>query len=236
MTVSTILNFARAQCQTDANGLSDANGLIFLNEALQDFHRRLVTAGVDASQLQEAYRDGTANVGTYLYPTDMLFLKTIEVNYSDTTQQNYKQAQQVDISNLPNNQSFSSLRVNANASTPMFDDHGDWFEIFPTPTSANNLSQLIRIFYYLKPTEYASTSDTVAYPENLDTTILGWRVAGSYLYSLGAVIGSSRSARLQGDMFYQKYEERVKNYIATLSRGSQQPIQATPVQIDGFQF
>lgn len=235
MTLTNVLNYARAQAQTDSNGLTDANGIIFANEALEDFHRKLVKAGVDASQLQESYQTGTVNVGSYLYPTNTLFLKAIELNYSDTNASNYQTAQQVDVSNLPGG-SFSWLRGNASASSPQFDDRGDWFEIFPTPTSAHNLTQLMRIFYYLKPTEYAATSDTVAYPESLDAAILGWRIAANYMYSLGAVIGSSRSAHMQGDVFYAKYEERVKDYIATLSRGSQQPIQATTIQIDGFQF
>lgn len=236
MILSTILNFARAVAQTDSNGLTDASGIIFANEALQDFHRKLVTKGVDASQLQESYRDGTASTGTYLWPTDSIFNKAIELNYTDTSAQNYKTASQVDVANLSGGMSFSWLRQNADPNNPQFDDRGDWYEIFPTPTSSTSLSQLIRIFYYLKPTEYTAVSDTVAYPESLDAAILGWRIAGSYLYSLGAVIGSSRSAHMQGDMFYAKYEERVKDYIATLSRGSQQPITSTPIQLDGFEF
>src|SRR3990167_7446294 len=107
MTLATVLNFSRTQAQTDSNGLTDANGIIWANEALQDFHRRLVTKGVDASQLQESYTDGVVGQGTYLYPTDMLFLKTIEVNYTDTEANNYQLAQQVDISNLAGQSSFS---------------------------------------------------------------------------------------------------------------------------------
>jgi hypothetical protein len=230
MTLSTVLTFARAQAQTDSNGLTDAKGIIFANEALQDFHRRLVNSGVDASQLQEAYRDGTVGTGTYLYPTDMLFLKAIELNYANASAQDYQTAAQVDVSNLPNG-SFSWLRVNGDPYTPQFDDRGDWYEIFPTPTSAHNVSQLIRIFYYLKPTEYTSTSDTVSYPESLDTALLGWRIAASYLYSLG-----DANKLAQGDAFNRKYEERIQQYIGTLARGVQQPIQATPLQIDGWQF
>lgn len=228
MILSTVLNFARAQALTDSNGLTDANGIIFANESLQDFHRRLVAAGVDASQIQESYTSGTAGQGTYLYPTNMMFLKAIELNYSDTSANNYRQATQVDISNIPGKSSFSWFRGNANRNAPLFDDHGDWFEIFPTPTSADNISQMIRIFYFLKPTEYTSISDTVAYPESLDTTILGWRIAASYLYSLSNLDDAA--------VFNLKYEERVKQYIATLARGVQTPNQAVPLQINGWQF
>lgn len=230
MTLATILNFARAQTQTDSNGLTDANGIIFANEALQDFHRQLVAHGIDASQLQEAYSSGTVGVGTYLYPTDMLFLKAIELNYTDTNPQNYRKANQVDVANLGGGVSFSWLRIQADPNAPQFDDRGDWYEIFPTPTAANNISQLIRIFYFLRPTEYVATSDTVSYPESLDTTILGWRIAASYLYSLGT------SRIPDGDKFMAKYLERVTQYISTLGRGVQQPTQATPIQLTGFEF
>jgi len=226
--LSTVLAFARAQCQTDSNGLTNANGIIFANEALQDFHRKLVAKSVDASQLQESYTSATANQGTYAYPTNMMFLKAIELNYTDTSANNYMQAQQVDVANLAGQSSFSWLRGNADRNQPQFDDRGDWFEIFPTPTSADNLNQLIRIFYYLKPTEYTSVSDTVAYPENLDTALLGWRIAAMYYYSLNKM--------LEGDAFNLKYEERVNQYISTLSRGVQQPLQATPLQITGWEF
>ena len=226
--LSDVLAYSRAQAQTDSNGLTNANGIVFANEALVDFRRRLISAGVDASQLQEAYRDGAANQGTYLYPTDMFWLKAIELNYTDTQAANYKTATQVDVSNIPGGASFGWLRTNAVPSSPYFDDRGDWYEIFPTPTGASNVSQMIRIFYYLEPTEYTVVGDTIAYPESLDYRILSWRIASSYLYAL--------EKTAQGDAFNAKYEERVRQLIATLSRGSQQPIQATGLQISGWEF
>ncbi len=229
-TLSTILSFSRVQSGTDSNGLTDATGIIFANEALQDFHRRLVQHGVDASQLQETYTSGVAGQGTYLYPTNMLALKAIELNYTDTSAQNYRTAQQCDVANIPGNQSFSWLRTYCDPNAPQFDDRGDWYEIFPTPSTSQNVTNMIKMFYYLQPTQYTATSDTVSYPESLDVTILGWRIAASYLYSLG-------SARIpDGDKFMANYENRVTQYISTLGRGSQQPLEAKAVQISGWQF
>lgn len=229
-TLANVLSFSRAQAQTDSNGLTDANGIVFANEALVDFRRRLISAGVDASQLQEAYQSGTVNTGTYLYPTDMFWLKAIELNYANTNADGYITATQVDVANIPGNKSFGWLRTNASPSQPYFDDRGDWFEIFPTPTGAHNVTQMMRIFYYLQPTEYTATGDTISYPEDLDYRILGWRIASNYLYSLGT------EKIAQADAFNAKYEERVRQLIATLSRGSQQPIQATPLSITGWEF
>lgn len=225
-TLSNVLAFSRAQTQTDSNGLTDANGIIFANEALVDFHRRLVDHSVDASQLQESYTDMTANQGTYLYPTDMLFLKAIELNYAGSDPAGYLTADQVDVANLAGQNSFSYLRKNQSTSTPQFDDRGDSFEIFPTPITGS--SQGMRIFYFLKPTEYTSTSDTIAYPESQDIRILGWRIASMYFYSILKI--------QEGDAFNLKYEERVKQYCSTLSRGSQQPLQATPLATAGWEF
>ncbi len=231
-TLADVLTFSRAQVQTDSNGLTDINGIIFGNEALVDFRRRLLDKGVDALGIQEAYRDASVptagNGSTFLYPTDMMFLKAIEVNYQDTNPANYLTATQYDKSNIPNQQSFSWLRQNGSTQHPQFDDHGDWYEIAPAFTSANNLSQAIRIIYFQKPTEYPATSATISYPESLDYRILGWRIAASYLYSLKDIPN--------GDAFMKKYEDRVTQLAETLGRGAQQPLQATPIQLTGWQF
>ena len=228
--VSDALSFSRTQAQTDINGLSNANGIIFANEALLDFRRRLVNAGVDAGTVEEFVQEGTVGTGIYTYPTNpsILFLKTIELNYADTTAEGYVKANQLDVANIPANKSTGWVRTNANASQPWFDDRGDRYEVFPTPTASHNVTSLITLFYFRKPTEYAAVGDNIAYPESLDYRILGWRIAASYLYSLDKTA--------QGDAFNLKYEERVKQLVATLSRGSQQPIQAIPIQLDGWEF
>lgn len=226
--LSDVLSYSRTQAQTDSNGLTNAKGIQFANEALLDFTRRLIAQGVDAAQIQEAYSDGTAGTGTYLYPTDMFFLKAIECNFTDTTDSNYLVATQMDQSNIPAGRSFSWLRDNQSTLFPLFADNGDWFEIFPTPTSAHNLTQLFRIFYFLEPTEYSAVGDTISYPVSLDYRILAWRIASSYLYSLGNIP--------QGDAFNQKYEERVEQLIKTLSRGVQSPMQATGIVESGWNF
>lgn len=231
-TLSNAINYARAQAQTDSNGLTDANGIIFGNEALLDYHRKFIAAGVDASQLQEAYANGVVptagNGSTIAYPTDMFWLKAIEVNYQDTNAQNYQLATQVDVSNISGQNSFSWLRQYGNTMSPQFDDRGDWFEIFPAFTSANNITNAVRIFYFLEPTEFTSTSDTLAYPVTLDYRVLGWRIAANWYYSVNKME--------EGDAFYLKYEEKMKDLIATLARGTQQPLQATVVPLTGWEY
>ena len=54
-TLENVGSFARAQAQTDSNGLTDTNLIIFANEGLLDFHRQLISHGVDASQLDSGF-------------------------------------------------------------------------------------------------------------------------------------------------------------------------------------
>lgn len=156
----------------------------------------------------------------------MFWLKTIDINYLDTSESNYMTATQVDVANLPGQTSVPWLRLNQNANNPVFDDRGDWYEIFPTPQSGAN----IRLFGFISPTEYTSTADTVAYPVSLDYRILGWRVASNYYYSLNKFE--------EGDAFNTRYEERVKELVATLGRGAQKPIQVQVLNIgnSGWDF
>lgn len=228
-TLNDVLTFARTIAQTDSNGLTDTNGIIYANEALLDFHRELIYKRVDASQVQEAYTNIVANTATYMYPADMFALKAIEVNFSDQSAQNYLVAQQVDIANLPSGTmptSFSWLRVNGSTASPLFDDRGDWFEIFPTPTIGN--SQGIRIFYFLAPTPFTSTGDSIAYPSSVDYRIMGWRIAANYKRSL---LDFSTA-----EAFEAQYQKHLSQIRTTLEEGSQQPLTATTIQINGWQF
>lgn len=226
--LSTAINFARAQTQTDVNGITDANGIIFANGALLDIRRTFIKSGVDASGVQEAYRSGTVGVGTYLYPTDMFFLKAIELNYTDTSQENYMTAEQVDVSNLSAWQSFSYMRQNQAPRNPAFDDRGDWYEIFPTPQANNNVTNLIRIFYFLQPNQFTSVNDPIVYPESLNYQILGWGIAAFYLYSLKDIPN--------GDKFFAKALSIITDMKDTLGRGVQTPTQAKVLQITGWEF
>ncbi len=232
-TLDDAIGFARDQTQTDDNGLTDALGISFGNEALLDLHRRFINKGIDASQLQESFRDGEVpstdgDGSTFLYPTDMFFLKAIEVNFTSTNATDYRKAEQVDVSNLPAERSFSWLRKNASQQKPMFDDRGDWYEIFPSFTSGDSVSQAIRIFYFLEPTEYTAVGDTLAYPITLDFRVLGWRIGANYLYSLEKYD--------EGDRLIVRYEERINQLTKILGRGSQQPIKAVPIQLTGWEF
>lgn len=173
-------------------------------------------AGVDASQLQEAYCTGAAPATgdglTLTYPTDCLALKTIEVNFTDTSAQNYFRAEQADVSNLGGQEAFSYLRLNQSTQVPLFDDRGDWYEIFPAQACT------VRLFYYLKPTEYTAVGDTISYPENQDYRLLGWGICADYYYSLNKFE--------EGKEFENKYQMAVNKYKTTLGRGVSQPIQA----------
>lgn len=225
-TVLDAINYARANSNSDSNGISDANGLIWANSALLDIRREYIKYGVDAAQIQEAYRDTLSGQGTYVYPSDMFFLKSLELNYKNTSQQDYVTANQIDISDLST--SYDWLRVNQDSSAPVFDDHGDWYEIFPTPKTGDNTTSAIKLFYYLQPTEYTSVNSTLVYPDTLDYRIIGKRIQMYFMRSLEKFdIAKSLD---------DESREDIRGMCGLLSRGSEMPTTTQGIQWTGYEF
>lgn len=225
-TVNDIIVYGRQLAQTDSNGLTDAQGILYATDALQDFIRALINRGVDAAQIQEAYTSMVSGVGSYAWPPDLFELKTIEVNFQDQTQSNYIQASKMDISNLQFSTSFDFVRKNQPSTQPQFNNHGDTFEIFPTPL--NNNANGIKIFYFLIPTDYSSTGTTLSYPVTLDYKCLSCRVAAMYKLQLERPDAAAA--------FESMYQDRVKKIVDILAPQSQQPTDTQGIQLTGFEF
>lgn len=224
--VLSAITYAQQLAQTDSNNIGSVLGLALYNDALQTMTRDLLNKNIDAAQTQEAYRDITTDSpNTYLWPTDMYALKTIEVNWEDQSEQNYLQATAMDVANIQN-KSFSWLRANQPTTDPLFDNRGDQFEIFPTPSSAN--AQGIRIFYYLTPTEVTNVGQPVQYPQTLDYRALSALMASRYY--------KTQNDTEMAQVYAQEYEERINKIITILAPGTQQPIRPTPLAMTGWDF
>lgn len=233
VTVSQLLTQAEVKCQIASGAINNTTiGIPLLNEAMFDFRTSLIQNGVDAAPIQEAYiatvTPPTVGGSTFSYPSDMYFLKTIAVNMTNTQALGYIQAQQVDVSNTPNQVAFDYLRSQQPSSQPLFDDRGSYYEIFPSFTSAMNLTNAIKVIYFQQPTPYVTTADALSYPDTLDWYILALRVASLFFQSLNKFD--------EANFWDVKYQERLRKLIDTLDRGSQQPLQATPIQLTGWEF
>lgn len=225
-TLNDAINYARAICQTDSNGLSDANGIIFASDGQNNIIRALIERGINAAQTKEAYltmSPSDSPVGQFNWPDLMYGLKTVEIDYSATGGQNYIQAQPLDVANIQF-VSWDYLRSNQPTNMPLFFNRGSTGEVFPSPIS----SALIRIFYFLQPTDYSTTSDPIVYPISLDYRMLGTRIAALYETSLEDF---DSAAGLNAE-----YARRLNDVIKILAPSSQQPIQATPILISGWNY
>lgn len=221
--VSDVLTYSRYLLQTDNSGLSDTNGLVFLNDALQDETREMINRGVNAAQTQESYTSITTNnPNTYLWPSNLYMLKAIEVDFTGSGGQNYMQAFPVDVSNIQFI-SFDRLRANQSTQNPLYNNRGDTFEIFPTPISAVGT---IRIFYFTTPTEYASTASTINYPQSLDYRALSAKVASLYALSLEKPDLAA--------VYNAEYMKRLEKMITILVPASQAPVQPMSLQVTGW--
>ena len=224
--VLSAITYAQQLCQTDSNGIGSVLGLALYNDAYQAWTRDMLTRNVDAAQTQEAYRDlSTNSPNTYLWPSDMYALKTIEVNWENTQEQNYLQASPMDVANIQG-KSFSWLRANQPQTQPLFDNRGDQFEIFPTPIVGN--AQGIRIFYFLTPTEVTDVGQAINYPQLLDYRTLSAKMASMYYKTQNDIDMST--------VYEQEYQTRINKIINILAPGTQQPITPEPIRLSGWQF
>ncbi len=224
--VLSAIQYAQSLAQTDSNGIGSVLGLSFYNDALQTMTRDLVNRDIDAAQTQESYTNLTTNSpNTYLWPSNMFALKTIEVNFQDGIQQNYLQATPVDVANIQG-RSFDWLRVNQSIAAPLFDNRGDSFEIFPTPLIANTNG--IKIFYFLTPTEALDVGTAINYPQTLDYRALSAKMASMYY--------KSQNDDKMAAIYEQDYQDRIKKIINILAPSSQQPISPEPLRLSGWNF
>lgn len=229
--VSAAIAYARQKAQTDSNGITDTLGLAWANNGLLDITRDLIVRGVDASQTAESWTTSAASdtpPGQFAWPSDMWMLKTIEVDYTNTGGQNYIQAQKLDVANIQNGTSWDFLRVNQSTNFPQFTNHGDTGEIFPTPIAGSPC--LVRIYYYLTPTEYTATSDTINYPQSLDYRSLGDKILVGYYQSLEKFDIAEK--------WEQSYQKKLNDAFNILAPQSKQPItpQSLNVGNNGWMF
>jgi hypothetical protein len=228
--MATLLNaitYARQLAQTDSNGISDTLGIAFGNDALQNITRSLLERDINAAQTAESYATVYSTdtpPGRFAWPSDMFALKTISVNYSDTTQSNYIQADKADPANIQGDLSWDYLRVNQSPLAPLFNNMGDTGEILPTPVS----SASIRIFYFETPTEYTATSDTILYPVSLDYRCMGARIAALYATSQGQLD--------MAETMNREYTKRLEDIIRILAPQSQQPIKPQKLLLTGWNY
>lgn len=227
VTVGDAITYARQKALTDSNGISDTKGLAWSNAAVVDVTRELIVRGVDAAGIQESYAtlsSADAVPGRFAWPSDMWMLKTIEVDYSGAGGGAYIQAAKLDVANLQFGTSWDYLRLNQSVQAPQFTNHGDTGEIFPTPTS----SALIRIFYYLKPTDATATTDLLTYPMTLDWRVIGDKIVEAYYQSLQRLDESTAWGQIA--------MKKIVDSINILAPQSKQPIQAEKLHMTGWNF
>lgn len=193
-TLATPIQFARSIVGSNSSSLDDTRAIIWATDGLLEYRRTLIQMGAAVGQTQESYMTPLAGVAQYNYNTSpqQWMLKAIEVNYNSTNQQDYKPAGKADTSNTPQTLSFDWLRVNQSIQVPLYNDSGSFFEVFPTPQSNMNLTNAFKMIFYVQPTPYATTGDTLAFPEQTDPNVLGYWIAAAFLRSLSRFDAADR--------------------------------------------
>lgn len=248
MTLQTPITDARTLLQTDINGLSDTDAISLATEALLSIVQELILGGINAAKVTEAYMNATTDIGIYNWPDgsatiwtstaggtppELWLLKTININYIDTNQWNYVEPQIIDTGNLPEGESYQSLRYNQPNSVPLIENRGSQFEIFPAPSTTlrkDNLTKFFYILYFATPTVYATTGDTVSYPINLNSRVLSARMAW-----IQAMRGDEDSQN-RAKSYEQLYLTEFGNLKNIIRKGSQKSIIATGIPNTGYEY
>lgn len=238
-TTQNVIDYSRILANITSSEMSDSNGTAFLNDALYDLRRKLIDRRQDlfiqeaSINITTAELDTGATPGKFSFASDMWFLKNLQINLVDVTNQNlYVEAEQVDSSNLPNGVSWEWLKKNQPFDRPVFDFRGNVFEIAPTPTSVMNngtvpMVAAIKYFYFLGPTDLSTMAGTLAFPETFDYRILSYKVAAIYFSTIGSPLA---------DGLDKGYNDRVKDLISMVGSGVQTPTKSRGIQADGWNF
>lgn len=229
-TLSQSIALGRRWAGANSSSLVDAAAIDFANEALLEYRRELIKGGVKAGQTQESYMTPLAGVAQYNYNTNpqQWLLWAIEVNYNNTSQNNYVPAKKASAANTPAQTSFDWLRVNQSIMIPLYDDSGQFFEVFPTAQANFNLVNAFRMIFIVQPTPYATTGDTLAWPEALDYSILSARIAANQLRAIFKFA--------EADKFDALFMNKIKGQVGLLAQGGQQPTTPQSIPWTGAEF
>lgn len=233
--LSVPIQYARQIANTNSSSLTDSKAIAYATDALYISRKEFAKYGVDAGEIAEVYFTPTAGVGVYNYPDGsnpaippMYLLKAIEVNFNNVNQSNYLPAKKLDVSNTPAGYSFDYLRINQSVLNPLYDDHGNWFEIFPTPQSNDNLTNAIKLIYFIQPVAFTAMTNGIGYPESNDPNILGYGIAANYLRS---IFKFDEADKLEAKML-----QKISTTVQTLGTGGQMPTSPASIPWSGAEF
>lgn len=232
--LSTPIQYARQIANTNSSSLTDSKAIAYATDALFVSRKEFAKYGVDAGEIAEVYFTPTAGVGVYNYPDGtgtpppLYLLKAIEVNFNNTAQSNYLPAKKLDVSNTPAGYSFDYIRVNQSTLLPLYDDHGNNFEIFPTPQANMNLVNAIKLIYFIQPVPFVAVTDGIGFPESNDPNILGYGIAANYLRS---IFKYDEADKLEAKML-----QKVATTVQTFGTGGQMPTSPASIPWTGGEF
>jgi hypothetical protein len=214
-----IMNVARFLTNTDTVTFTDAdlevlinaNYHYFVNEILEamdgwDFQGEIATADLVASQQE------------YVFPTDILKIKRVEVTYDGT---NWYKAEFFDIAEIGTATDSTHLTQNFTQSNPFVDILENSIFLFPVPTAS--VTGGVKIWYEKEATELTNDSDTpviaTAYHKGLS-----YGAAKDYFQKYN----DGRATTMENEM--QKYIAKMKTFYNRKTQ--EQNYAVTPAFVD----
>ena len=221
---NTIIAYARKiMGNLNVYDLTDADALLFLNEAFNEAQMDLVNIRADFFVEKSIFNSISNNQSVIQMPLDCLLVKRIEVNFTDPTNVDYfKKCTEFDAANAP--KSWDWYLKNQPKSEPMVDLRGEFAEIAPKADADYN--NAIKIIYISKSEIYdangdkvsnqrfSATTDLIPYPFSLYPEVLAYKMAEVITYTLGNT-STIQNKALGYERLYDKKMKKLVSGIET---------------------
>lgn len=154
-------NIARFLTNTNTTTYANADLDASINSYYQMFVNEILAAMDDWDfQGEIATTNLVANQQEYVFPTDILKIKRIEISYDGT---NWRNATRFDISDRGNQSDATSVNNEFSTDSPFVDIYDNSLFLYPSPTT--NVTGGLKIWYLKEATDLSAATDEPAIQE-----------------------------------------------------------------------
>ena len=199
---------------------SDANAIIDANDAFNEFQLDLMSERSDFFTEKSTLNSIALNQSVVQFPTDLLMIKHVDVNFYDPTDYTkFYPATEFESGNTPQGYQWDWFLNNQPKNLPLIDIRGGYFEVAPKADAV--YTNAIKILYSakLQPTDlsgnpyadarFAATTDLLPYPLTMYPEILAYKMA--VIFTQGT--GQTNPVLNKANEFEVKYKEKLHKLI-----------------------
>ena len=225
-TSAGLRNHARFLTNTNTTTFTDAD----LDSAINTYYHQFVNNIVQSMddwdfQGETATADLVASQQEYLFPTDILKIKRIEITYDGT---NWNKVKMMDINKRSGATDSTTIGNEFNTEAPFADLHDQSLFLYPIPTAASTAG--LKIWYEKEATELSAATSEPKFLEAYHKG-LSYGAAIDYFEKYSEVEGNTNKRNL-AKQNYNKIVEDMEEFYQTRNQDREYVIQPSFVDYD----